>query len=152
MEQIKLRTGMKVLALSNSEHRFMSYRAVASQDNFDAMVSESAAIVDIGGASLQITLFYHGRSERHSISVWERSSWREYETFIYMTNHKEQIAQMMYKELDAFVTMHMQDVKLKYLIILGDHVSTLMERAVDDATREPIQDGALHGTSGEYAG
>lgn len=57
----------------------------------------------------------------------------------YMTNHKEQIAQMMYKELDAFVTMHMQDVKLKYLIILGDHVSTLMERAVDDATREPIR-------------
>lgn len=140
MEQIKLRTGMKVLALSNSEHRFMSYRAVASQDNFDAMVSESAAIVDIGGASLQITLFYHGkvRTTQH-IGLGTVIMSENMKRLSYMTNHKEQIAQMMYKELDAFVTMHMQDVKLKYLIILGDHVSTLMERAVDDATREPIR-------------
>lgn len=74
MEQIKLRTGMKVLALSNSEHRFMSYRAVASQDNFDAMVSESAAIVDTAVPVYRSLSFIMERSERHSISVWERSS------------------------------------------------------------------------------
>ena len=110
-EQIKLRTGMKVLTLSNSEHRFMSYRAVASQDNFDAMVAESAAIVDIGGSSLQITLFSQGKVKTtQHIMLGAVVMSENMKRLSYMTNHKEQIAQMMYKELDAFVTMHMQDV------------------------------------------
>ena len=139
-EQIKLRTGMKVLTLSNSEHRFMSYRAVASQDNFDVMVAESAAIVDIGGSSLQITLFSQGKVKTtQHIMLGAVVMSENMKRLSYMTNHKEQIAQMIYKELDAFVTMHMQDVKLKYLIILGDHVSTLMEHSAHDATREPIK-------------
>ena len=50
---------MKVL--SNSEHRFISYKTVASQKNFEDMTSQNAAVVDVGGGSMQITLFVKGK-------------------------------------------------------------------------------------------
>ena len=61
IDQIRIRTGMDVTVLSNSEHRFLGYQAVASMDGFSDMVKDSAVIVDVGGASLQITLFVHGK-------------------------------------------------------------------------------------------
>ena len=57
----KSRVEMKLL--SNSEQRFLSYMAVASRADFDKYISKSAVLVDIGGASLQITLFINGKVE-----------------------------------------------------------------------------------------
>ncbi len=140
IEQIKLHTKMQVLPLSNSEHRFISYRAVASQEGFDAMVSDSAAVVDIGGASIQITLFYHGKIKTtQHIMLGTVTMSENMKRISYMANHKEQIAQMMYKELDTFLTMYLQDIDLKYLIILGDHVFSLMNQINPDLTKKPIE-------------
>lgn len=47
--------------LSNSEHRFISYKAVAGSPVFEEMIKTSAAVVDVGGASVQITLFRNGK-------------------------------------------------------------------------------------------
>lgn len=140
LEQIRMRTGLTVTSLSNSEHRFISYRAMASQEGFDALVAESAAIVDVGGASLQITLFHHGKVKTtQHIMLGTVTMSENMKRLSYMTNHKEQIAQMMYKELDAFVTMHMADYDLKYLMILGDHASSFIRPAVNDAPDVPIK-------------
>ena len=58
IEQIKLRTGIKVDVLSNSEQRFLHYKAAAIKGSrFDEFISEGCAIVDIGGGSIQISLF-----------------------------------------------------------------------------------------------
>ena len=57
LEQIRLRTGLNVHVLSNSEHRFVSYQSVAVREEFEEMIKKSAAVVDIGGAGLQITVF-----------------------------------------------------------------------------------------------
>ncbi len=140
LEQIKLRTGIQVVMLSNSEHRFLSYRAVASLDTFEQMVSESAAIVDIGGAGLQITLFQKGKVKTtQHIMLGTVMMSENMKRLSYMTNYKEQVAQVMYKELETFVTMYMADIKVKYLIILGDYVSTLMEHSSEYRITEPVK-------------
>ncbi|MDY5882694.1 MAG: phosphatase, partial [Roseburia sp.] len=57
LDQIKIRTGLHVHVLSNSEHRFISYKSVAMRDDFEKMVQQGSAVVDVGGGGLQITIF-----------------------------------------------------------------------------------------------
>ena len=46
------------MLLSNSEQRFLDYKSVASKgESFRRIIEEKTAVVDIGGGSLQISLF-----------------------------------------------------------------------------------------------
>ena len=49
LDQIKLRTKLDVEVLSNSEHRFISYKSVAARPEFNKMIEKGAAVVDVGG-------------------------------------------------------------------------------------------------------
>ncbi len=127
LEQIKLRTDLKVNVLSNSEHRFLGYKAVASDPSFEEMVKDSAVIVDVGGASLQITLFRHSKivTTQHLMlgTVAMRENLKRLEN---AEDHVQQISEMIYKELDVFCMMFLQEINLKYMILLGDNVSALV--------------------------
>ncbi len=50
MDQIRLRTGLTVKVISNSEHRLISYKTVAGQETFEKMIKTSAAVIDVGGS------------------------------------------------------------------------------------------------------
>ena len=51
-------TGMKVDVLSNSEQRFLGYKSIAcTEEAFSDIISRGTAVLDIGGGSLQISLF-----------------------------------------------------------------------------------------------
>ncbi len=55
---IEQRTGIHIEILSNSEQRFLDYKSIALKyDQFEAIISRPTAIVDIGGGSIQISLF-----------------------------------------------------------------------------------------------
>ena len=60
LDQIHLRTGFTVNVISNSEHRFLSYKSVAGQARFEGIVSHHAAVIDVGGVGIQITIFKDG--------------------------------------------------------------------------------------------
>ena len=47
LDQIRLRTGLTVRVLSNSEHRFISYKSVAMREEFEHFIGRSAAVVDV---------------------------------------------------------------------------------------------------------
>ena len=58
LDQITQRTGLEVKVLSNSEQRFLNYKAIASKGNvLQKIIEEKTAILDIGGGSIQISLF-----------------------------------------------------------------------------------------------
>lgn len=58
LEQIKMRTGIHIDVLSNSEQRFLDYKSIASRgERFDSLISSGTAIIDIGGGSIQVSLF-----------------------------------------------------------------------------------------------
>ncbi len=124
LEQIKLRTGFNVKVISNSEQRFINYEGVSALDEFHEMIGESAVIVDVGGASLQITLFVEGKivTTQHLMlgTVSTAENLKKLES---ASNAAEQIYDVMYKELDVFRTMFLKDTKPKYMILLGDQMS-----------------------------
>jgi len=58
LDQINSRTGIRIVILSNSEQRFFHYKAAAfMEEAFNEVMKAGAAIVDIGGGSIQISLF-----------------------------------------------------------------------------------------------
>ena len=57
-DYIEHRTGLKLTILSNSEQRFLDYKSIASQSqSFENVIRKGTAIINIGGSSLQISVF-----------------------------------------------------------------------------------------------
>ena len=58
LDRIKVRTGLDVKILSNSEQRFLGYKAIAAKENdFNQIIRKPTAIVDVGSGSIQLSLF-----------------------------------------------------------------------------------------------
>lgn len=141
---IKNRTGLSVTILSNSEQRFMSYRAVASLPDFESYTKEGAAVVDIGGASLQITLFDNGEvvTTQHlilgTVRLREKLSVFSGET---IASYRQQICELVDKEMQVFQSMYMKNRRIKNMILIGDYCSNLMKRILKkkDDTVVPIE-------------
>lgn len=62
LEQIRLATGLQPLVLSNSEERFLGYKAIALNiKGFSELIQSGTAILETGSGSLQISLFQAGK-------------------------------------------------------------------------------------------
>ncbi|SFH62390.1 exopolyphosphatase / guanosine-5'-triphosphate,3'-diphosphate pyrophosphatase [Pseudobutyrivibrio sp. OR37] len=130
LEQIKVHTGFSVTVLSNSEQRFLGYQAAAAIPDFEEIISDSAVMIDVGGISLQITFFSKGKivTTQHlslgTVSISENLK----KLGTASSNSLEQTYEMMYKELEVFKTMFLNDLEPKYMILLGVQVSAIAER------------------------
>lgn len=110
LDQIFLRTGLRVRVLSNSEHRFISYEAVAGKDTFEEMIKTSAAVVDVGGASIQITLFLDGKlvTTQHIKAGTVRMQSLLEKSADDLSLYERQIEEYVNKRLEAFRSMYMK--------------------------------------------
>jgi hypothetical protein len=62
LDRVKVRTGLDIELLSNSEQRFISYKAFSMQDEIiEQAMNECTLLADIGSGSAQITLFNKGK-------------------------------------------------------------------------------------------
>lgn len=129
LDQIYLRTGFRVKVVSNSEHRFISYKSVVGQETFEEMIKTSAAVIDVGGASVQITVFRDGSLETtqhieagimriRNLLADRGQSLKMYET---------QIEEYMNKKLEGFRAMYMAD-PVDYVILISDYATELIRR------------------------
>ena len=57
LERIKQHTGIEVVVLSNSEQRFMNYKAYAAKSGMTEDGIKNRALLDIGAGSVQISIF-----------------------------------------------------------------------------------------------
>ncbi len=129
LNQIELRTGLKVEVLSNSEQRFISYKAVVSNEEFNQMTKQGAAVVDIGGGSIQITLFIHGNvvTTQHlmlgTVRVREKLATIEQS----LKHVDEQIQELVDKELEVFKALYLKDKEIKYVVLMGDYIGEIVK-------------------------
>ncbi len=130
LDQIRIRTGIRVHVLSNSEHRFISYKSVAMREEFEAMIQKSAAVVDVGGAGLQITIFSGGEviTTQHlglgTMRMREQLSKKSSN----LLQYEAQIEELVIKELEAFKAMYLNGETIDFLIIVGDYITELVRR------------------------
>ena len=169
VEQIKLRTGFEVEVLSNSEQRFLHYKAVASKgEKFEEFISKGSAIVDIGGGSIQVSLFDEGHLKTTQNIRLGILRIREIlaDLAAKTTDYTSLVSELVDNHFYYFNELFMADTKVETVIIVDDYISYVIQKAfgkdcvsreeykkfIKDVREEMPQNlTKKYGLSGEYA-
>ena len=139
LDQIAQRTGIRVEVLSNSEQRFLDYKSIASKgEAFRKIIEERTAIVDIGGGSIQISLFDNDAliaTQNMRLGVL-----RVQDRINHLNAKPSQMVslvdEMASAQLATFKKMYLKDYAIKNIIIVDDYLSPLaVRRAGKDGSR-----------------
>ena len=129
LDQIYLHENLRILLLSNSEQRFLSYLALASTPDFENIISESALVVDIGGSSIQITLFEKGTIVTTEHILLGAITIRDH--LVRLKDKKDAnslISEIIKKEFSTFSNIYLKDMKLKYLVLINDQIHNVANK------------------------
>lgn len=123
IDQIRVRTGIEVRIISNSEQRFLSYKAVASRDaEFDKNIRSGTAIVDVSFGSMQISLFDRNlliSTQNLPLGVLRiRGLLSPVRTTL--EKNRELIAEMVDNELFNYKKMYLKDRQIQHVIGIGE--------------------------------
>ncbi|MCR5488297.1 MAG: exopolyphosphatase [Lachnospiraceae bacterium] len=147
LDQIRLRTGLEVRVLSNSEQRFFEYKAVALRgEQFEQFIEKGTAFIDIGGGSTQVSLFDQGHlissvnlhlgilRIRDKISALE-PNYSRYEGYV---------TELVNNELHTFKRIYLSNYRIENVIVVDDYISPVVnqiarENGVEDVTAEMYQ-------------
>lgn len=135
LDQVEQRTGIHIDILSNSEQRFLDYKSIALKgEGFQKIIENGTAILDIGGGSIQISLFDNDalvstqnmrlgvlRLQEH-LHHLEASS-RQYD---------ELIKEMVESQLSVYKKLYLKDRQIKNIIVVDDYISELVMRQGKD--------------------
>ncbi len=129
IEQIKLRTGIKVDVLSNSEQRFLHYKAAAIKGaRFDDYISEGCAIVDVGGGSIQISLFDNDTLvTTQNIRLGVLRTMDMLAALQPRTRDVEGILrELIDNQLHVFKKLYLKNRNIRNIILIDDYVSVML--------------------------
>lgn len=129
LDLLKLRTGITVKILSNSEHRFLMYKGLAVKaDYFDKIVEKNTAIVDIGAGSIQISLMNNGKLTATqnlpigALRVRERLKILRFGN----TQLEHVMEELISNEINTFRHYYLGDKEIKNIIAIGDEIENLI--------------------------
>ena len=138
MEHIKKKTGITVDVLSNSEQRFLSYKSIASKgEDFERTIETGTAIVDVGGGSIQLSLFDKDTLVTTtnlllgSLRVSGRIAQLENQT----AHPDVLIDQLIRKDILNFKRMYLKDRNIDTIILVGDYFTNLIFQNRADANK-----------------
>ncbi len=131
LEQIRVRTGIDVRVISNSEQRFISYKAVASRDaEFQKTIQKGTAIVDVGFGGMQISLFdKDALVSTQNLPLGILQLRRALVHASVSTKLEQQLVrELVDNELVTFRKMYLKDREIKNLIAIGDPILNLFSK------------------------
>lgn len=125
LDQVRVRTGIEIQIISNSEQRFLSYKAIASLDeDFDKNIRKGTAIVDVGFGSMQISLFDENlliSTENLPLGALRiRGALSDVNTTVDRT--RELIGGMVENELYNYQKMYLADRTVDHIIGIGENI------------------------------
>lgn len=131
LDQIKMRTGIKIEVLSNSEQRFLDYKSVAAKGQaFQDIIEEGTVFIDIGGGSIQLSLF-----DKDSLVTTQNIRpgvlrMREELTDVSYRSYQLEdiVAEMVCDRLESFCELFVDNRKIQNIILVDDYVSLILQR------------------------
>lgn len=125
LDRIYLRTGIRLEILSNSEQRFLGYKSIASnEEKFQNIIEKGTAIVDVGGGSIQISLFDKDnlvttqnirlgtlRLRERLADVAERT-----------VRYASVIEELLNNELRTYRKLYLKDRNIHYILLVGNYI------------------------------
>lgn len=129
LDQIKIQCNMKVKILSNSEQRFLTYRAIALKEStFHDVIKKGTAIIDVGSGSMQISLF-----DKESLVATQNiqlGSLRIQDLSASLRNRTDNFKNLMSEYIDnnieTFQKLFLKNINIKHVIAVGDQINELL--------------------------
>lgn len=141
LDRIYLKTGIRLDVLSNSEQRFLGYKSIAfNAVEFQEIIENGTAIVDVGGGSMQISLFDKDnlvttQNIRTGIlRLRERLTDVEQRTVRYVSVLEE----LLNNELRTYRKLYLKDRSIRYIIMAGDYIQAIHRYIHKDGKGETI--------------
>ena len=131
LDQIRVRTGIRVRIISNSDQRFISYKAIALKEaEFNRIIQKGTAIVDVGFGSAQLSLF-----DKDALVTTQNLPLGMLQVQSFLSNipatvkeYRQLIEEIVDNELFTFRKMYLKDREITNLIAIGDNMLHLMYR------------------------
>jgi exopolyphosphatase/guanosine-5'-triphosphate,3'-diphosphate pyrophosphatase len=139
LDQIRLRTGIFVEVLSNSEQRFLRYKSIAYRvNNFDRIIQTSTAILDVGGGSTQFSLY--DKDKLIATQNIRIGSLRIREKLAglskYTTNIPALVEELINSDISNLYSQYVKGYKIKNIIAVGDYLNYMQSDSGAYLTRE----------------
>ena len=139
LDQIRVRTGLTVRIISNSEQRFISYKAIAAKAaEFNKIIQKGTAIVDVGFGSAQLSLF-----DKDSLVTTQNLPLGTLRVRGLLARipatveeHKQHIEEIVDNELFTFRKMYLKDRQIKNLIATGESIIYMVKKGMKEANRD----------------
>lgn len=131
LDQIEQRTGVHIDVLSNSEQRFLDYKSIAFQDEgFLKIIENGTAIVDIGGGSIQVSLFDNDTlvsTQNMKLGVL-RLLERMTHLDASLSQYEMLISELVDSQLAVYQRLYLKEREIKNIIVVDDYISALMRK------------------------
>ena len=126
LSQIEQETGIRIDILENTEQRFMDYKSLAFKgEKFTRLLEKPTAIVDIGGGSLQISLF---EKDRLSVTQNLRSGVLRIREQLdrvgaRSVQNESLIEEIVNTQLNVFKKLYLKDRDINQIVVIDDYLS-----------------------------
>ena len=131
LDQIQVKTGIKIQQLSNAEQRFLDYKSVAAKmGDFLEDMDADTAIIDIGGGSIQISLFENNtlvttqNLKLGVLRLWESLKMLNAKSSAF----EELIGELCNTHLSVFQKLYLKEKLIPNLIIVDDYLSPVIKK------------------------
>lgn len=139
LDQIHARTGIRIEVLSNSEQRFLDYKSVASKGlAFQKVIEKGTVFIDIGGGSVQISLF-----DKDSLVTTQnirpgvlrmreelgRLSYRTYQL-------EELVDELIGDSIRSFRDNFAGNREIKNMILVDDYISLVLQKGIHESGKK----------------
>ena len=112
LDYLEKKTGLKIEVLDNAEQRFLDYKSIAAQANeFNRIIEKGTAILDVGGGSVQVSLFdKDSLVSTQNIRIGNLRIRERVAAMEHMYGHFEELVQELTRsELQNFKKMYVKD-------------------------------------------
>jgi len=148
LDQIRVKTGIKIEILSNSEQRFLDYKSVAFKgEEFKHLLEKGAAIVDIGGGSIQLSLFMKDTlvaTQNLRLGVL-RLLEQMNQLNAKQSQYDELIEEIVSAQLEVFKKLYLKERDIQNIIVVDDYLSRLLKRGQIEGTEAGYVDADVYG-------
>lgn len=131
LRQIEEETDIHVEILANSEQRFLDYKSIASKgEDFNRVIGKGTVIVDVGGGSIQISLFAKDRLILTQNMLLGVLRINEMLQRIGAGSHKTRalVEELVNSQLYVFEKLYLEDVKIRNIIVVDDYISEVVRK------------------------
>ena len=153
LDQIRQRTGIVINVLSNSEQRFLDYKSIALKgEDFGKIIEKGTAILDIGGGSIQLSLFDKDTlvaTQNLRIGVLRLQELLD-KLNVKPSKHEGLLEEMIDSQLSVFKRMYLKDRNVENIIVVDDYVSMLLQKRIAGSQRSGYVDSEGYGRFMEY--